>query len=119
MYKAKVLRYNANKITIVKYLIEQGAPLDALNEEKLTPFDVALQSDSIATLGVLSESIKLSEKPEILHSLATKFFNDHYKEVLTKMLGKEDSSVLTPEKINILDGKGMTPLQAYLTFFVS
>lgn len=74
---------------VVKFLIAQGAPLDALNEDNETAFDVALEHSTTAVLHVLSESIKLSEKPQILHSFTKHFLDDRYKRVLKELLQRE------------------------------
>ena len=106
-------------VKVVKYLIEQGAPLDALNEGKESAFDLALEYNATTILQVLSDSIKISERPQILHSFVPKFFDDRYKTVMMELLSKEDSSVLTPDKVNVLDKTGFTPLLACVKHFVS
>ena len=67
---------------------------------------------------MLSQSIKLSEMPQLLHSFAGTFFDDRYKNVLMELLSKEDSSVLTPDKVNVLNDRGFTPLLAFVARFV-
>ena len=74
---------------MTKFLIESGAPLKALNENKETAFAIALENNHISILDILCDKVKLSEDPELLHIFKDKIFDDRYKDVLLKLLTKE------------------------------
>ena len=82
-------------VKVTEYLIEKGAPLNLMNDEKETPFSIALSDDNIKILDILAEKIKLSENPKLLHEFKTKIYDDRYKTVLQKLLNKEDLTALS------------------------
>ena len=100
------------------FLIQKGAPLNALNEEKMTAFALALDNDNVGILETLCAQVKISESPSILHEFESKIFDDRYKSVLIKLLKRESEHELTPEKLDILNADGFTPFLAYVKSFI-
>ena len=98
-------------------ILDSGkADLNALNNNKKTPFTVALATDNINVLERLSENVRISKSPELLFSFQTKIFDDRYKNFLISILNKE--SDLDPQYLNIFDSKGFTPFLAYVKQFI-
>lgn len=105
-------------VKVTEYLIEKGAPLNLMNDEKETPFSIALDDENIRILDILADQIKISENPKLLHEFKTKIYDDRYKTVLQKLLNKEDSTALSSEVMNNLDSQGFTPFLAFVNEFV-
>jgi len=93
--------------------------MTAINEDKKTPFAVALANNNTHVLDVLCKQIKLSENPELIHEFSGKIFDDRFKNVLIKLLEKETSAELTADKINVLDKEGFTPFLAFMQSFIN
>ena len=66
---------------------------------------------------MLSEDIKISECPKLLHTFKNHIFDDRFKNVLMKLIEREDMSELTPEVMNTLNKEGFTPFLAYIRRF--
>lgn len=102
---------------MTRFLIDKGTPLSALNEAKQTAFALALKAEHVALLDMLSEDIKISECPKLLHTFKNHIFDDRFKNVLMKLIEREDMSELTPEVMNTLNKEGFTPFLAYIRRF--
>ena len=102
---------------MIRFLIDQGAPLSALNEAKQTAFAIALKAENVSLLDMLSEEVKISECPKLLHTFRTHIFDDRFKNVLMSLIKLEDKRVLTPEVMNTLNKEGFTPFLAYVRGF--
>ena len=85
----KMRRERETLIAVTKFLIEKGAPLNALNSDKKTAFSIALESDNVHILDILSDSIKLSESPSLFFIFKHKIFDDRYKTLLIKLIKRE------------------------------
>jgi len=42
-------------VKVTEYLIEKGAPLNLMNDEKETPFSIALDDENIRILDILAD----------------------------------------------------------------
>jgi ankyrin repeat protein len=105
-----------NVLAVIALIIARGGDLAALNEQKQTPFMLALEEDCADLLGSLSDRVKLSDQPRILHIFSRKLFDDRYRSILLSLLDKEvtmDSSV-----INVLDENGFTPFLAFIDCYI-
>lgn len=89
---AKMRREKETLIKVTKFLIEKGAPLNALNSDKKTAFSIALESNNVSILDILSDSIKLSESPSLFFVFKQKIFDDRYKTLLIKLIKREQQS---------------------------
>ena len=106
-------------IKVAQYLIDNGAPLKQLNEEKETPFALALENRNVKIVPILADQIKISESPQILFDFKERIFDDRYKNVLVDLLNKETQNTLTPEIMNNLDAEGFTPFLSFVKIFVA
>ena len=103
---------------MTRFLIDKGTPLSALNEAKQTAFVLALKAEHVSLLDMLSEDIKISECPKLLHTFKAHIFDDRFKNVLMKLVKREEvSGLMTPEVMNTLNKEGFTPFLAYIRQF--
>lgn len=66
-------------------------------------------------LELLSKKVSLNATPQILHNFKGKIFDERFRELLVKLLNKED---LSSAAINCLDSEGFTPFLQYVNQFV-
>ena len=78
---------------------------------------MALKAKHVGLLEMLSGDIKISECPKLLHAFKSHIFDDRFKNVLIKLIKKEDMSALAPEVMNTLNKEGFTPFLAYVRTF--
>jgi len=88
-------------MAMIDLLVSRGSNLSLLNEVKKNAFTIALDCDNIDVLHKFSESIRISENPELLHKFKAKIFDDRYKKIFIELLNKEEN--LSVETINTLN----------------
>ena len=77
-----------------------------------------MNANNTKILDILAESIKLSESPSLLFAFSQKIYDDRYKSILIKLIKRENSQILTEDKMNTLDSEGFTPFLTYIKSFV-
>ena len=116
LYHQRIALEKKTLVKVTEYLIEKGAPLNALNSKKETAFAIALGKENDCILETLSASVKLSEAPSLFFAFKTKIFDDRYKSLLLKLIRRESQT--SKNFINTLDSEGFTPFLAYVQSFV-
>ena len=103
-------------MAMIDLLVSRGSNLSLLNDEKKNAFSIALDCDNIDVLHKFSESIKVSENPELLHKFKGKIFDDRYKKIFIELLNKEQN--LSIETMNTLNSQGFSPFLAYIDQYI-
>ena len=100
---------------MIDLVLAYDADLSAMNQDKLSPFNLAMKANNIKLLEKLSDKIRFSKTPALLFDFAPNVFDDRYKKFLIKILDKEPT--IEKEKLNVLDKNGFTPFLGYLKEF--
>lgn len=108
-----VKKEEENLIAVIKVLLENGASLTAKNNEDKTPFSLALGRAKIQVVDLLSDNVKISESPTLLHDFKSFVFHVNYLEILYKLLNRDEANLL-PGHFNSLDKLGFNVFLAYI-----
>jgi hypothetical protein len=102
---------------MIDLMIKFNGNLSALNNDKESPFTLAMKRDDINVLEKVSSKVLISENPKLLFEFTSKVCDDRYKNFLIKILDREPN--LDASKFNVLNSNGFTPYLAYIKDFVN
>ena len=100
---------------MIKLLIDKGISIDAVDEDKKTAFERALEQNAVNILPLLTANVSLNRTPMLLHRFTKKIFDDRYRSILKGLIEAEP---ISKEVINCLDEKGFTPFLTFVKAFV-
>ena len=61
---------------MIDIVMDKACDLNALNNDKKSPFILAMKNDNIKVLKKLSANIRISESPQLLFEFESKVFED-------------------------------------------
>ena len=115
---SKIEDEKKNLVKAIHLLLENGADLSAQNDDKNTPFQLALEHDKIDVLAIFAQPIRIQEQPQLFFSFKQRIFDDRYKDILISILEKDkDTGKITCEVMNVLNTEGFTPFLSYIDHF--
>ena len=86
---------------MIRLLIENGIEIEAVDEQKRTAFEVALDSNAVNIIPLLIDNIKLSKTPMLIHRFKKRIFDERYRTILKTLIESDED--VTEETMNVLD----------------
>ena len=98
------------QLGLADLLLRNGGSLSQKDSQKQTPFSVCFDHDNIELLQKLLSGVSLNKEPSLLHAFNSKILDVRYQSILKQLLDNGASAAT----MNSLDGRGMSPLLAYI-----